>query len=369
MGRTIAYDDHVQKLISVLVQVRNSLTVGVIIGQSTQQRDIVVHIANTPQKDDEESQEEGDVKQSHKSVGGQADIEEAWICQHAKQVTRMLPGGMDVLGLFAVGTPEELAAAQPKLRQVLFAVFKVIAKDQRMSLNSQVSDRIQLQICTLTRKITCKTFDVSDHKCTARPADWKPAVGPSAWHRLEASLSLDLWVALSEERCRQGLLRQIQVGLEPFMRGLHDARALLNGEARPPDEPLAAVTDRRRSPRAAKDTPQSLFLVDLLLPLDCGNGGHSPGGQVQGPTSCGASMSITGTIQCRGFVHAKATVQEAVKAIKQDVYRSITSRCEIQCEDMLLIEDEQHEDILWAIKPCGLRGPLVQPQLPQHRLS
>ncbi|KAH6948093.1 hypothetical protein HPB50_022818 [Hyalomma asiaticum] len=118
MGRTVAYDDHVQKLINELVQVKNALTVGVIIGQSTQQRDIVVHIANTPKKDDEESQEEGDVKLPHKSVGGQGDIEEAWICQHAKQVTRMLPGGMDVLGLFAVGAPEELAAAQPKLRQL-----------------------------------------------------------------------------------------------------------------------------------------------------------------------------------------------------------------------------------------------------------
>lgn len=118
MGRTVAYDDHVQKLICELVQVKNSLTVGMVIGQSTQQRDIVVHIANTPKKDDEEPQKEGDGKQSHKSLGVQADIEESWICQHAKQVTRMLPGGMDVLGLFAVGTPEELAAAQPKLRQV-----------------------------------------------------------------------------------------------------------------------------------------------------------------------------------------------------------------------------------------------------------
>lgn len=358
MGRTVAYDDHVQKLINELVQVKNALTVGVIIGQSTQQRDIVVHIANTPKKDDEESQEEGDVKLSHKSVGGQGDIEEAWICQHAKQVTRMLPGGMDVLGLFAVGAPEELAAAQPKLRQVLFAVFKVIAKDQRMALNSEMSDRIQLQICTLTRKITCKTFDMTDHKCSARPADWKPAVAPSAWHRLETSLSLDLWVALSEERCRQGLLRQIQAGLEPFMRGLYDARALLNGEARPLDEPLATATDRRRSQRGAKDAPQSLYLVDLLLPLDCGNGGYSPGGQVHGPTSCGASMSIAGTIQCRGFVHAKATVQEAVKAIKQDVYRSITSRCEIQCEDMLLIEDEQHDPSLVHELPKRVFAPL-----------
>lgn len=330
------------------------MTVGVIIGQSTQQRDIVVHIASTPKKD--EPQEEGDVKQSPRSE--HVELEEAWICQHAKQVTRMLPGGMDILGLYAVGPPDEMAAAQTKLRQVLFAVYKVIAKDQKMSLSADVSDRIQLQICTLTRKITCRTFDIFDHKCTARPADWKPALaaGMGAWHRLEASLSLDLWVALSEERCRQSLLRQIQAGLEPFVRGLHNARALLNGEARPPDEPLAA--DRRRSSRAPKDSPQSLFLIDLLLPLDCASSGGLSSGQVQGPTACGASMAIAGTIQCRGFVHTKATVHEAVKAIKQDVIRSITSRCEIQCEDMLLIEDEQHDPSLVHELPKRVFAPL-----------
>lgn len=356
MGRTIAYDDHVQKLINELFQAKSSsLTVGVIIGQSTQQRDIVVHIASTPKKDD--SQEEGDVKQSPRSDN--AELEEAWICQHAKQVTRMLPGGMDVLGLYAVGPPDLMAAAQTKLRQVLFAVFKVIAKDQKMSLSADVSDRIQLQICTLTRKITCRTFDIFDHKCTARPADWKPAAGVGGWHRLETSLSLDLWVALSEERCRQSLLRQIQAGLEPFVCGLHNARALLNGEARPPDEPLAA-SDRRRSSRTPpKDVaPQSRFLVDLLLPLDSARSGGSCSGQVEGPTACGASMAIAGTIQCRGFVHAKATVHEAVKAIKQDAIRSITSRCEIQCEDLLLIEDEQHDPSLMHELPKRVFAPL-----------
>lgn len=330
------------------------MTVGVIIGQSTQQRDIVVHIASTPKKD--EAQEEGDVKQSPRS--DHVELEEAWICQHAKQVTRMLPGGMDVLGLYAVGPPDEMAAAQTKLRQVLFAVYKVIAKDQKMSLSADISDRIQLQICTLTRKITCRTFDIFDHKCTARPADWKPAAGMGAWHRLEASLSLDLWVALSEERCRQSLLRQIQAGLEPFVRGLHNARALLNGEARPPDEPLAAADRRRSSARAPKDAPQSLFLIDLLLPLDCASSGGLSSGQVQGPTACGASMAIAGTIQCRGFVHSKATVHEAVKVIKQDVIRSITSRCEIQCEDMLLIEDEQHDPSLVHELPKRVFAPL-----------
>lgn len=30
-----------------------------------------------------------------------------------------------------------------------------------------------------------------------------------------------------------------------------------------------------------------------------------------------------------------------LKALKQDIVRSITARCEIHCEDLLLIEEEQ----------------------------
>ncbi|KAH6948090.1 hypothetical protein HPB50_022815 [Hyalomma asiaticum] len=45
-------------------------------------------------------------------------------------------------------------------------------------------------------------------------------------------------------------------------------------------------------------------------------------------------------------------------AIKQDVYRSITSRCEIQCEDMLLIEDEQHDPSLVHELPKRVFAPL-----------
>ncbi|CAN7944717.1 unnamed protein product [Ixodes hexagonus] len=353
MGRTVAYDDHVQALVNELLERKASdVTVGVIIGQSTQQRDVVVHIASTPKKDEEESQEEGDVKSKARSSG---DIEETWICQHAKQVTRMLPGGIDVLGLFAVGTPDALAAASIKLRQVLFAIFKSLGKDHKTSFNPEMTDKILLQICSVTRKATCKTFDVSDNKCTAKPADWKQSSGggPTRWHRLETSLSVNLWVPLSEERCQQGLMRQIQSGLQPFFRALQEAVALLNGESRPPQEALDSGADKRRS--RAKD-PQSIFLVDLFLPMDCNNNGGQS--KVLGPTDCGATMSIVGTIQCRAFVHSKATVQEAIKAIRQDVVRSITSRCEIQCEDLLLIEDEQHDPSLVHELPKRVFFPL-----------
>lgn len=89
---------------------------------------------------------------------------------------------------------------------------------------------------------------------------------------------------------------------------------------------------------------------------DCNNNGGDA--KVLGPIPCGATMSIAGTIQCRGFVHSKATVQEAIKTIKQDVVRSLTSRCEIQCEDMLLIEDEQHDPSLFHELPKRVFAPL-----------
>ena len=42
------------------------------------------------------------------------------------QVTRMLTGGFDVIGLFACASPDEWKSAQAKLRQVQFPLCLVV---------------------------------------------------------------------------------------------------------------------------------------------------------------------------------------------------------------------------------------------------
>ncbi|XP_064458810.1 protein odr-4 homolog [Ornithodoros turicata] len=342
MGRTVVYDDHVQKSLNGFIKTAGKdLMVGVIIGQCAQQRDIVIHVASSPKKADGDHKE-GDGKRKIPSPC----IDESWMCQHARQVTRMLPGGLDILGLFAVAPGDVLTAAQPKLREALYAVFKSIGKDEKQLFNAQVTDKILLQVCSVSHKVVCKTFDVRDHLSGAKPAEWKVG-GAVRWHRLEATMSLSLWAAQSQERCNQSLLKQLQSTLEPFFHAVDSATPLLNGEARAPEESLDP-SDRRKA-------PQSIFVVDLFLPMDSVNNN-----QVKSPTPtlCSATMSVVGTIQCRGFVHSKATVKEAIRAIKQDIVRSITSRCEIQCEDMLLIEDEQHDPSVMHELPKRVFAPL-----------
>jgi len=46
-------------------------------------------------------------------------------CTWIFQVTRMLVGGFDIIGLFACASPDEWKSAQAKLRQVWFSVCRI----------------------------------------------------------------------------------------------------------------------------------------------------------------------------------------------------------------------------------------------------
>ncbi|CAL1301111.1 unnamed protein product [Larinioides sclopetarius] len=69
-------------------------------------------------------------------------------------------------------------------------------------------------------------------------------------------------------------------------------------------------------------------------------------------------MTVKGAVQCRAYVHGKATVGDAVNALKQDIVRSVMARCEIHCEDLLLIEEEQKAT-----------STLILPDVMEDRLS
>lgn len=70
--------------------------------QITNARENVIHLARTPEEKTSETASESSYTNSEKSDNPTAvlDISEAWIADHAKHVTRMLPGGMFVQGNF-----------------------------------------------------------------------------------------------------------------------------------------------------------------------------------------------------------------------------------------------------------------------------
>lgn len=66
----------------------------------------------------------------------------------------MLVGGLDVIGIFIFGPPDMLSKAQPKVRQLLYSLYK--ATYLRFSAffdpDDLVHTRVLLQICSKTKK-------------------------------------------------------------------------------------------------------------------------------------------------------------------------------------------------------------------------
>nr|XP_020483423.1 protein odr-4 homolog [Labrus bergylta] len=89
MGRGYIVDDTVEVYLSKLCEQRACPVTGLLIGQSSAQRDFVIMATRTPQR--EES-----------TAASRNCLDKEWVTEHARQVSRMLPGGLSVLGVFII---------------------------------------------------------------------------------------------------------------------------------------------------------------------------------------------------------------------------------------------------------------------------
>lgn len=359
MGRLVSYDSVVEEKINSIFKEKN-IHCGLIVGQCSDQKDIAIRLCPTPDNDDD-IQGEGDTieEKENTSKSSIIDIDEQWICQHAKQLMRALPGGLDVLGFYIAAPSDYTTKNQALLRQVLYAVFKILGKNRSLSLCS--TERVLLTICPTTSKIQCRTCDISDYKSTTNPADWKLQSGVLRWQKVRCRLAVDIKFPIKSEDAGLSLQKQIEIGLHPFLENVKEAHALVNGTQRDLDELLDPSLDAKKSKKKgggekdAKSSPLEWNDIELFIPLENNN-------NISNPEFCDCicMMTFKGAVQCRAYIHSKATVREAINALKQDIVRSVTARCEIHCEDLLLIEEEQKDPLVVHELPRRVFAPLPQ---------
>ncbi|GIY56107.1 protein odr-4 homolog [Caerostris darwini] len=345
MGRLVTYDSVVQEKLNSIIKQKNVQS-GLIIGQCTDQKDIVIRLCPTPQKDDSSEPKNDDQNQKeakNKPSKDAIELDEQWICQHAKQLMRALPGGLNILGLY-IAAPSDYTIKQQALhRQILFAIFKTLNKSEKLNYFCS-KERVLLNICTVTSKIVCRTFDVNDYKSSANPAEWKLQSGNLRWQQVKCQLAVDIKFPIKKESGSLSLQKQIEIGLDPFFKSIQDAYTLLNGLQRDSSELLDTSGENKKSKKKQSSDrdkfPSECHNIELFIPLENNN---SINPEV---IDCVCMMICKGAVQCRAYVHGKATVGDAINALKQDIIRSITARCEIHCEDLLLIEEEQKDPLV-----------------------
>ncbi|XP_064649000.1 protein odr-4 homolog [Lineus longissimus] len=338
MGRTIICEESNQAFINDIYNEKNAQT-GLLIGQLTPQRDYVVLMVATPienEPEEEEDNESDGVKTRSKASRKSAtldSISESWVTYHAKQVVRMMPGGLDVIGLYAAANTKELEKCTSKLRQLVFAVHKTLSKSQLTPKPDEaITDRILLQICTLSRKLTCKSIDVGDNQSVLRPAEWKFQTAVDKWSILRTKLALDYPIYIPKQEA--DMSKKLQTSLKSIRKLVWSSLGTITGNIRDDSEVLQVSQEGPKKTRSGKGYSQDMqqkFAVELFLtPVgDCESEEDEEGKAVE----IGTNITIRGTIQGEAFIHGKATVKEGLQALKCDVFRSLQARCSLMCED------------------------------------
>ncbi|XP_006872760.1 PREDICTED: protein odr-4 homolog isoform X2 [Chrysochloris asiatica] len=311
MGRTYIVEEAVGQYLSNINLQGKAFVSGLLIGQCSSQKDYVILATRTPPK------EEQNESLSHPKVKSDI-LDEEWATEHANQVSRMLPGGLLVLGVFIVTTLELASDFQNVLRRLVFAIEKSMSKKRLWSFTEEVSERVILHICSSTKKILCRTYDIHDPKSSARPAEWKYQNGLStSWISLQCTVHINIHIPLSSTSVNYTLEKNTKNGLVRWAKQIENGIFLINGQA--------------------KDENCDLLEGQLL------NSDHRCTATVQ---ICSGSVNLKGAVKCRAYIHSsKPKVKDAVQAIKRDILNTVADRCEILFEDLLLNEIPEKKDL------------------------
>ncbi|XP_064283851.1 protein odr-4 homolog isoform X2 [Passer domesticus] len=286
MGRTYLVEEGIGQYLTELSTKVKPYVTGLLIGQCSPQRDYVIRAVRTPPKEQQQEESLGPPKL--------ASLDEEWITTHASQVSRMLPGGLLVLGVFMIATPELAKDGQNALRKLIFSVEKSLSKRRLWKPGEEeVSDRAALQICSATKKVVCRTYDVQDPKSSAKPADWKyQSALTASWVALGCTVNVNIHIPLLATSPNHDLEKNTKNGLNRWSKQIENSVFLINGQVKDEDTELLEGQKKFR-------------------------------GNTQPSTQ---------------FSDVKVLTQ---LALKRDIINTLSDRCEILFEDLILNEGPQ----------------------------
>ncbi|XP_039749143.1 protein odr-4 homolog [Pararge aegeria] len=315
---------------------QENFVLGLILGQITEARENIIHLARTPEEKSSESSSEAsyasDKPESARNLLG---VSEAWVADHAKHVTRMLPGGIFVQGIFI--TSDEDIFEDPnyfsKVKSVLNYTYKALSGNQYMYANYPHSnERLILHMSTNTKVLTCKSIEVGSGKSTAiKNVEWKFVAKPQQWQRLDCYYEFDDVYPVVVKKSGISVKHQFQQILESAHKTIESSVMFIDGELKDGSEALEQLIKKKRpknSAKSAQEIPKSMH-VSLFVPFE-----NSLPETVE-YLECDGSIHFSGVVSSSVFMYPKATVSETIAAVKQDIIRSLASRFTMHCDALI----------------------------------
>ncbi|VEN37985.1 unnamed protein product [Callosobruchus maculatus] len=303
--------------------------IGLIIGQSGTDKDYVLYLAKLPFKYD-------------KSSFG--DIDENLILDHAKQITRMLPGGMNVLGIAVAHLEDLTSPLHPKLRHISSNLYKTLDSNRYFHGNHNQGNII-LNYSLKTQKYICKEYNISN--ANLQSVDFKFSPKELKWNRIDCTLLIDEIYYLDKEEVNASLEEHIRAILNQIQEKLNNIQFLIDNQYKNEDDCIETYFKKKINKRGSKkdetDEDKPLEAVALL------NHDFSSSLYMHQVVDSSGSLKMSGKIVSRIWVQPKMTLAEVSRFLKQDIICSLAARCEMHIDS--LTEEENSEEISCIHEP------------------
>jgi hypothetical protein len=318
MGRTILCNPLLEeKLVEICSQGPGT---GLVVGSVVDDKYYGVFLAETPKE------EEGEEKKS-------PTLDVGWMVEHAKQVIRLLPGGLTVLGFYVFSSEDIFEKQDGKLRKLVSSI---------VSLDSDVPEEMVVIVDT-------KTAKVLDAKASAfKNVDMKMAGKPVEFVRADTSVVLDIPVARTSDE--KDLGKDVAPGVEKFSNMLKSCIFVFDNQMLGEKHVLGKALEVEKKKGKGKQknddahdssdvddcASQEVINVELLFT-------ESPHPEDVVAQSTKVRLKFAGKLSSRSYLAPGATVKMAKQAVKSDLLRSLKSRLAMHCDTMEQESDEEEE--------------------------
>ncbi|XP_077283826.1 protein odr-4 homolog isoform X2 [Arctopsyche grandis] len=311
---------------------------GLLLGQSTGECNEVIHFARTPEDKHADTPDSGlssDIDDSPtpedtNNLNNVLEISENWIADHAKHVTRMLPGGMFVLGLFIVSSDDVFndAASLNKIRSILAHINRTLSSNQYMYGVPAHSERLVVHYSMDCDKLTSKSFDVDKSTSTPKSVDFKFQPSQTLWQQLDCYHEFDDIYPVITKKTGVSVREQFQHILKAAYESIESSIVFLDGKLKEGTDVLESLHKKVKGSKQSEDVPRPIQL-SIYMPCEA----KLP--DTVEYIECEGTTHFSGIVASRIYLNPKATVDDATTAIKQDVIRSLASRFTMHCDALI----------------------------------
>eukprot|EP00877_Chromochloris_zofingiensis_P003023 jgi/Chrzof1/12721/Cz07g05060.t1 len=284
-------------------------------------------------------------------------IETDWLTEHARQVYRMLPGGLAVLGLYLfapetgyTSAANQLLSTYPSLHTDFLAGTPDAFSTQALSSSSAVaapaavadgqssqpavSELLLLHIDSTTCKYSLKSTSVSPDTAPStgslKPCELKFGSSMSSLICLQATHDVDM--QLPATAGGQQLQEHAQQAVAAEAARIYSAVGAIDQRVGEGAQVLADLLPAT----ASIDQPVN---VDLYYQVTASSTASSSGSLQSTTTPLLGTGQIQGCIYGLAYVHKREPISKAISQLKCDLVKSLTARLDLLADDALSAAD------------------------------